>query len=190
MDALPVFLTAVCQEVTKITVKRIQDAAFRRLPFQKKIGADLTREEFENRKNAGTLRHVGLTESVHLIANAMDWHLTRTEEILTPIIAEHEITTEAMKIPAGHAAGVQQLGNGYMNGDKVVSLFFRACVGEPDPVDAIEIEGNPTIRSIIGDGVHGDIATCAITINTVKQIIHAQPGLRTMTDIPLVAFFP
>lgn len=189
MDSLPVCLTAVCQDVKKITVKRIQDAALRRVPFQKKIGAGLTLEEFEKKKAQGTLRHVGLTESLHLIGSAVGWRLTRTEEVLTPVIAEKEINTEAMRIPAGYAAGVQQIGNGYVNGDKVVSLIFRASVGEPDPVDSIEIEGNPSIKSIIGKGVHGDIATCAIAINAIKRIINAPPGLRTMADIPLVSFF-
>jgi hypothetical protein len=189
MDALPVFLTAVCQDVKTITVHRIQDASSRRIPFQKKIGAGLTIEQFEKKKAEGTLRHVGLTESLQLIAGAMGWRLTQTEDILTPVISEKEIMTEAMQIPAGHAAGVQQIGNGYVNGEKVISLIFRASVGEPDPVDSIEIEGNPSIRSIIGKGVHGDIATCAITINAVKQIMKARPGLRTMADIPLVSFF-
>jgi 4-hydroxy-tetrahydrodipicolinate reductase len=189
MDSLPVFLTAVCQDVKKITVNRIQDAACRRVPFQKKIGAGLTLEQFEKKKAQGTLRHIGLTESLHLIASSVGWQLTQTEDILTPVIAQKKIITEAMQIPVGHAAGVQQIGNGYMNGDKVVSLIFRAAVGEPDPVDSIEIEGNPSIKSIIGQGVHGDIATCAITINAIKRIVKAPPGLRTMADIPLVSFF-
>jgi hypothetical protein len=188
MDALAVFLTAVCQDVKKITVHRIQDAASRRLPFQKKIGAGLALDQFEKKKAEGTLRHVGLTESIHLIASAMGWQLTHTEDILTPIVAQKEIMTEAMRIPAGQVAGVQQIGNGYVNGENVIRLIFKASIGEPDPVDSIEIDGSPSIKSIIAGGVHGDIATCAIAINAVKQIIKARPGLRTMADIPLVCF--
>ncbi|MBW1753780.1 MAG: dihydrodipicolinate reductase, partial [Deltaproteobacteria bacterium] len=66
MDSLPTFLTSVCQDVQKIIVDRIQDAAFRRIPFQEKIGAGLTLEQFENKKKKDTLRHVGLSESIHL----------------------------------------------------------------------------------------------------------------------------
>ena len=36
----------------------------RRIPFQKKIGAGLTPAQFQKKKEEGTLRHVGLTESV------------------------------------------------------------------------------------------------------------------------------
>ncbi|MGH9313030.1 MAG: dihydrodipicolinate reductase, partial [Vicinamibacterales bacterium] len=44
MDALPITLTGVCERVDAIRIDRIQDARVRRLPFQQKIGAGLTRE--------------------------------------------------------------------------------------------------------------------------------------------------
>ena len=47
MDALPITLTGVCERVEAIRVDRIQDARVRRLPFQQKIGAGLTREQFQ-----------------------------------------------------------------------------------------------------------------------------------------------
>jgi hypothetical protein len=189
MDSLPTFLTSVCQDVQKIIVERIQDAAFRRIPFQEKIGAGLTLEQFENKKKKDTLRHVGLSESIHLIASRMGWKLTKVEDILVPVIAEREIKTAAMRIPVGYAAGVQQIGKGYIDDNEKIILVFKASVGESNPRDSIEIQGTPTIKSIIEGGVNGDIATCAITINALKQIIYAQPGLRTMTDIPVVSFF-
>ena len=189
MDSLPTFLTSVCQNVQKITVHRIQNAAFRRIPFQRKIGAGLTLEQFENKKKEGTLRHVGLTESIQLIANRMGWKLSNIEDILVPVIVDREIITDAMKIPVGYAAGVQQIGKGYVGNEDKIILVFRASVGEPNPQDSIEIKGTPTIRSTIEGGVHGDVATCAITINALKQIITTQPGLRTMADISMVSFF-
>jgi 4-hydroxy-tetrahydrodipicolinate reductase len=189
MDSLPTFLTSVCQNVQRITVHRIQNAAFRRIPFQRKIGAGLTLEQFENKKKEGTLRHVGLTESVQLIASRMGWKLSKVEDILVPVIAGREIITDTMRIPIGHAAGVQQIGKGYVGNEDKITLVFRASVGEPSPQDSIEIKGTPTIKSIIEGGVNGDVATCAITINALKQIIKTQPGLRTMADISMVSFF-
>jgi 4-hydroxy-tetrahydrodipicolinate reductase len=189
MDCLPTCLTSVCQSVESIRVSRIQNAAFRRIPFQKKIGAGLQLEEFEEEKRRGTLRHVGLTESIHMIAQSMGWDLDKTEDILTPVIADREITTEAMTIPAGCAAGVQQIGVGYVNGEARITLNFKASVGEAESVDRVEIKGNPDIISEIPGGVNGDVATCAITINAIKQVLKAQPGLRTMADIPAASFF-
>ncbi len=189
MDALPAFLTAVCQQVESVRVSRVQNAAFRRIPFQKKIGAGLNLEEFESLKKTGTLRHVGLTESVQLIAGCMGWKLTKTEDIITPVIAEKEIKTDAMVIPAGFAAGVQQIGKGWVGDDEKITLHFRAAVGEPESFDRVEIQGEPNISSTIKDGVNGDVATCAIVLNALKQILRVQPGLRTMADIPPAAFF-
>ncbi|HXW05760.1 MAG TPA: hypothetical protein VD833_11045, partial [Vicinamibacterales bacterium] len=61
MDALPLMLTGVCERVDALRVDRIQDARVRRLPFQQKIGAGLTREQFQRKVDDGSVRHVGLT---------------------------------------------------------------------------------------------------------------------------------
>ena len=50
MDALPIALTGVCERVKAIAVDRVQDASIRRLPFQQKIGAGLTRDEFMQKR--------------------------------------------------------------------------------------------------------------------------------------------
>src|ERR1043165_8910836 len=64
MDALPVMLTAVCERIDRVVVQRVQDARLRRLPFQQKIGAGLTTEQFQKKADAGSVRHVGMTESI------------------------------------------------------------------------------------------------------------------------------
>src|SRR5256886_2714265 len=71
MDALPIMLTSACERVDRISVTRVQDARVRRLPFQQKIGAGLTTEQFQKKIEDGTVRHVGFTESVAMIADAM-----------------------------------------------------------------------------------------------------------------------
>lgn len=189
MDSLPTFMTAVCQQVNFITVSRFQNARFRRIPFQKKIGAGLSLEEFEQKKREGSLRHVGLTESMQFIAHRMGWKLDKTEDIISPVIANEEITTETMTIPVGYAAGVRQVGNGYQNGELKVKLVFQATVGEPVSYDEVIIEGNPSIRSRIEGGVNGDVATCAIALNAIPQVLRSSPGLKTMADVPMVSWF-
>lgn len=183
MDFLPAAMTGVCRKVHKVTVERIQDATFRRIPFQKKIGAGLTVEEFYKKVEEGTLRHVGLTESMHLIAARLGWQLDKTEDIITPIIAERRVTTDSMVIEPGNVLGVQQLGRGVMGGAEVISLIFRAAIGEPGARDRIVIDGEPTIDSCINGGVNGDVATCAILVNAIPVVAKARPGLRTMADI-------
>ncbi len=187
MDFLPMAFTALCKDVKKVTVERIQNAQFRRIPFQQKIGAGLTPEQFQKKKEEGTLRHVGLTESVNLIASRLGWKLDSTEDIIEPVIAKEEVSAGELKISAGNALGVKQIGKGIINGEEVISLIFVAAVGQPEPRDRVIIEGNPKIDTTIKDGVNGDIATCAITVNSIPTVINAKPGLRTMADIEPVS---
>ena len=62
-------------------------------------------------------------------------------------------------------------------------------MGEKESFDTIEITGIPTIRSSIPGGINGDTATCAITINAIRSIVKATPGLKTMLDIPVLGYF-
>ena len=178
MDFLPSAMTAVNQDVKKITVKRFQDANVRRTPFQQKIGAGLTRKEFKKKEAEGTLRHVGLPESLGMIAHAMGWKLTKSTESLKPVIADKRITSGYAAIQKGMACGVEQIGRGYIGNREVIKLHFRAAVGEPRSFDRIEIKGEPNIVSEINGGVNGDVATCAIVLNSVRSAMDAAPGLR------------
>jgi hypothetical protein len=189
MDFLPTVLTGLCQNVKKVEVWRIQDASVRRIPFQQKIGAGLSLEEFEVKKKSGTLRHVGLPESVDYIANRLGWKLDRHVETLEPVIAETDIDTGYKPISKGMASGVHQVGRGFIGDKEVITLNFKAAVGEPDPYEQVRIDGEPVIQSKISGGVNGDIATCAITLNAVKSVLSASPGLKTMGEIPPVTFF-
>ncbi len=90
---------------------------------------------------------------------------------------------------------VIQIGVGPI-GQKVVNYLLEregmevvAAVGQDDPADTVEITGDPPIKSVIPGGVNGDVATCAITVNAIKSIVTANPGLRTMSDIAPITFF-
>ncbi|HSR68039.1 MAG TPA: dihydrodipicolinate reductase [Acidobacteriota bacterium] len=187
MDYLPAAATGLCQRVDSIRVERIQDAVFRRLPFQRKIGAGLPPREFTRRVEEGSLRHVGLTESMHLMAACLGWTLERTEDEVEPVIAEREVELEDHTIQPGQALGVKQTGRGWRDGLEVMTLVFQAAVGQENPRDRIHIMGSPPLEIVIPGGVNGDIGTCAITANAAHTILRAPAGLRTMADIPLVS---
>jgi hypothetical protein len=187
MDTLPICLSALAQRVEAIRVSRIQDASLRRLPFQRKIGAGLDIDGFEKKRESGVLRHVGLTESMHMLSTRFGWTLDRTEEVITPVVAKETIKGGALKIQSGMVAGVQQVAHGFAGGIEKITLFFRASVGEPHPEDTVEILGDPHIVSRIDGGVHGDVATCAVALNAIPLVLKAAPGLKTMIDLPLPA---
>ena len=190
MDALPIALTGVCERVDAIRVDRIQDARVRRLPFQQKIGAGLTREQFQKKVDDASVRHVGLAESVSMIADAMGWKLDQITDEIQPKIATSTVSSEFLAVDPGYVCGIVQDGVGYRDGKAVIILHMEAYLGAPESYDAVEVVGSPNIRSKIGGGVHGDVATASITVNSIPKILAVAPGLHTMRDMPLPSYFP
>jgi 2,4-diaminopentanoate dehydrogenase len=189
MDALPIALTGVCERVDAIRVDRIQDARVRRLPFQQKIGAGLTREQFQERVDSGSVRHVGLAESITMIADALGWKLDRVTDEIQPKMAAETVRSEFLSVSPGYVCGIIQDGVGYRDGRAVVTLHMEAYLGAPESYDAVRIEGSPAITSKVAGGVHGDVATASIVVNTIPKVLSAPPGLHTMRSLPLPSFF-
>ncbi|MFZ4576431.1 MAG: dihydrodipicolinate reductase [Phycisphaerales bacterium] len=185
MDALPAFLTSVCKRVRGMACYRIQDASARRIPFQKKIGAGLDDEQFATKVREGTLRHVGLGESLYFLSHYVGLPLERWEEDIGPVKADRDLVCGLGMIPRGRIAGVRQVARGYYDERCVLHLEFQASIGQSDPHDRIVIEGEPPIDMVMPGGVHGDIATSAIVINSIPRLLGAAPGLHTMATIPV-----
>jgi 4-hydroxy-tetrahydrodipicolinate reductase len=189
MDALPIMLTGVCERVEAVHVDRIQDASIRRLPFQQKIGAGLTREQFQRKVDDASVRHVGLTESVSMIADALGWKLDRITDEIQPKIAAEPVASEFLAVDPGFVCGIVQDGIGYRDGKAVITLHMEAYLGAPESFDAVEITGSPALKMKMVGGVHGDVATASITVNSIPKILDVAPGLHTMRDMPLPSFF-
>lgn len=182
-DALVMTLSATCRHVTGVRAKRVLDAGARRLPLQKKVGAGLSKAEFDGLVAEGKVRHVGLLESLNLVADAFGWTLDRTEELTDGVIAERDVQTQYLSVKAGQVAGVKQIGRGYRDGEVVIELELQMYVGAPESFDAVRIEGDPGIDMMIRGGIAGDPATTALTVNLIGSLEHAPPGLVTMKDL-------
>jgi len=187
MDAWPLFMTGVCQQVKRVKVVRVQDASPRRGPFQKKIGAGRTLEEFKKLVAAGTLKHVGLPESIAMIASGLGWKLDEITESIEPVVAKAQVKTDFVTVESGQASGVRQVGRGFHTGEELVTLEFEASVGASESYDAVYITGTPNLEVVIKGGTHGDIATAAMVVNSVHRVIDAPSGLVTMKDLPIVS---
>ncbi|GAB4208138.1 MAG: oxidoreductase [Roseiflexaceae bacterium] len=189
MDALPLTLTAPCTQVRAVRVLRVVDAALRRGPLQRKVGAGLTPAEFEEKVREGAVRHVGLPESLHMLATSLGWTLDAQENIIQPVITDHPVATEIVQVEAGQVVGVRQVASGFQAGREVLRLELRMYLGAPDPQDTVEIDGEPPVHMTIPGGLHGDYATAAMVVNAIPSIRRASPGLATMADLPLVHFW-
>jgi 4-hydroxy-tetrahydrodipicolinate reductase len=188
MDALPITLTAICERVDAVRVERIQDARIRRLPFQQKIGSGLTPEQFAEKVKDLSVRHVGLTESVAMIADALGWKLDRVTDEIQPRIAREPVESQFLKVPAGRVCGIVQDGVGYVAGEPRVALHMEAYLGAPETYDRVVVDGSPRLDVRAAGGYHGDVATASITVNTIPRVLQAAPGLHTMRSLALPSF--
>ena len=189
MDALALMLTAPCARVNRVSVTRVVDAGARRLPLQRKIGAGLNLNQFRRALTEGTVRHVGLLESVHMIAAGLGWKLQRVDENVEPAIAPRDLDTEYLRVPAGAAAGIHQSARGYRDGELAISLDLQMYVGAESPRDHVLVDGDPPIDATIAGGVAGDVATAAMVVNVIPKVLASPPGVLTMKDLPLVHRF-
>jgi len=187
MDTLVIALTAPCQEIKRIKVVRVMNAATRRVPFQKKIGAGLSAAEFREKIEHKIISgHVGLEQSITMIAAALAWELDKIQvDAVEPVIAKKTVRSDAIRVEAGQAAGLRQCAYGVRNGQKVISLEFQAYIGAEEEYDAITIEGTPIIKQKISPCVHGDVGTIAMVCNSIPKVINAEAGLVTMKDLPV-----
>jgi 4-hydroxy-tetrahydrodipicolinate reductase len=187
MDTLVITLTAVCQKIEKIEAVRVMNAATRRLPFQRKIGAGLTVEEFRQKIESGQITgHVGLEQSIAMIADALAWRLEKIRsEPVEPVIAENTVESDFIKVEAGKVAGLKQTARGFIGGREVIVLRFQAYIGAEEEYDAITITGVPLVKQKIQPCIHGDLGTAAIVVNTIPKVLKAPAGLITMKDLPV-----
>ena len=189
MDALPIFLTGPCLEVNRIKVTRKMNAGTRRIPFQQKIGAGMSPSEFkdaiEKQKITG---HVGLQESIAMIAAALGWKLERIElGEVKPVLLKKTVKSNWITIQPGTVTGLTQTAIGVVNGKSRIELEFVAYIGSEEEYDMVEVDGVPPINMKISPCVHGDHGTIAMLINMIPKITNATPGLHTMKDLPLPA---
>ena len=189
MDALPIMLTAVCERVDRVYVNRVQDARMRRLPFQQKIGAGLTTEQFQKKVEDGSVRHVGFTESIAMIADSLGWTLDRISDEVQPRLATVTVASEFLAVDPGYVCGIVQEGVGYRKGQPAIRLHMEAYLGAPESYDAIEIEGSPNVTMKIPGGIQGDLATASLIVNSIPRVLAASPGLHTMRSVALPSFF-
>ena len=187
MDALPLFLTGLCQRVDRLAVTRVIDASTRRGPFQAKIGSGLTVEVFQARMAAGRMGHVGLPESVGMVFDTLGKKLAHYESSVEPVVAARLVETKHFSVQPGQVMGLKQVARAYTAEGEFMTLTFMAALATGEEGDTVQIFGKPDLEVRL-KGTNGDIATVAIAVNAVRRVREASPGLVTMRDLPPVTF--
>ncbi len=189
MDTLPLAATGVCTNVRAVHVERVVDAGERREPLQDKVGAGLSTNAFMEKKTSGTFGHIGLHESLLMVADGLGWSLDEVEEELRPVHADAPVDTGYRHVETGEVAGIHHSANGFLDGELRLTLDLKMYVGADSSYDAVEVNGDPPIDLRVRGGIFGDTATVGMLVNTVPLAADAQPGLQTMADLPVPRAF-
>ncbi len=188
MDTLPLALTAICQYIEHIDVRRVINASTRRGPFQAKIGSGMTVDEFRARMDAGKMGHVGLAESIGMVMSTLGKTLVRSESGVEPVVAERVVRTDYFDVPPGRVIGLRQVARAYTDEGEFMTLTFVAALDAEGEQDTIRISGTPSLEVTL-KGTNGDLATVAIVVNAIRRVCEAAPGLMTMRDLPIVTWW-
>ena len=186
MDFLPVVLSSMVTRVTSVKCGRFVDASTRRLPLQAKVGATMTVEQFNGLARDGKIGHMGIAESVAMLAAGLGCEVKKGEVKVTldPVVADHEMPSLLGTIKPGQVCGMRNTAH-WAGGGLTIDLELIMALGTKDPRNVIEIGGPVPLRMRMEGGTPGDSATVASLVNFVRVLPRCTPGLKTMLDIPV-----
>jgi 4-hydroxy-tetrahydrodipicolinate reductase len=160
LDLLIIALTGVCADVQSITARRVNDLS----PYGPSVlaaqGVGLSPAAFDRGLAEGRVAgHYGFAESIHLIADAVGWQITRIEETRDPIIARVRRETAFAVVEPGQVAGCNHRAVAYREEQPVITLMHPQ-----------QLQG-----------------TVALAVNMIPRVLGATPGLHTMAELPVPA---
>ncbi len=190
LDLLILTMTGACAEVNKIEASRVNDLSPFGPTVMKTQGVGTTVEEFKDGIKEGTIvGHIGFRQSIQMIADRLGWELDKIIEKREPIVSETHRETPHVKVAPGMVAGCKHIAHGIVNGEKKIVLEHPQQIHPEkegvDTGDYIKIDGVPGINLSNQPEIPGGIGTMAVAINMIPQIINAEAGLVTMSDLPV-----
>ncbi len=190
MDLLVVCLTGCMETVETIEAKRVNSLSPFGVTVMEEQGVGITEEEYNKKVEEDDMAgHVGFSESVNMIADAIGWKLDKFEQQMKPILTTIDRKSPYGFAAAGNLAGINMTGQGTVDGQVKINMIHPQQI-EPEMEgthtgDYITIKGSPEVNMAITPEVDGGIGTIAMCVNMIPHVINANPGLKTMIDLPV-----
>ncbi len=197
MDLLPLNLSGICGSVTTIRVRRVNDFSVYGQSVMKHIGADLMPEEFERGLQDGSiLLHVGLPESIQMVARGLNWKLDQLKEDRHALVTRSDRLARSIRVQKGRVCGFRQTAQGRAKGNTIELEIFGIILPNPpedgvSPGTWVEIEGDPGMKVAISGGIcdAGGLGTASHAVNAIPSVVDAKPGLLTVRELPVASCF-
>lgn len=190
LDTLILALTGTCESVDAVKAARINDLSPFGPAVMEEQGVGTTPEAFEEGVRKGTIAgHVGFPESINMVADGLGWEIEKIEQTREAILTTVDRETKYVKVAAGGVAGCRQCGYGYVDGRVRIEMEhpqqIKPEMESIDTGDYIWIKGSPDIAMQIKPEIPGGIGTIAMCVNMIPHVINANPGVKTMLDLPV-----
>jgi 2,4-diaminopentanoate dehydrogenase len=189
-DSLLAAATGVAWDVTAIRGRRVVDTVEFGQNIHLRLGIGYTPEEFEAGHANGTIAgHVGFPESIEIVCERLGLPLDGpVEEHFEPLVAETPAPTRYGAVAARRTEGFVQRAVGTVGGKPFIQLelllHLRPREAGYDPVDTFEVDGLHPVRLRLDPGMDAILATSAELVNSLPALMRAEPGLKTVTDLP------
>lgn len=187
MDSTTLFATSVTQSLSKISVNRKVDVSKRRIPLQKKVGIGMTPEHFNELAQNDRIGHVGLEESLRLIAYGLNLSLVDVTNKIEPTLSGQDTELALGPLRKNEVSGLHQISTGTTKEGIPIELdlIMSVDVVQEDRI-VLETKDMGTLEFVVPQGIFGDTATVNVVVNTAKTMQFSDKiGLLTMADIPL-----
>jgi 2,4-diaminopentanoate dehydrogenase len=192
-DALLALATGVCWDVAAIRGRRVVDVTGFGENIHRRLGIGYTREEFEQGHSDGSIAgHVGFPESIAMVCERLGLRLDGpVDEVFEPLIAEAAAPTRYGEVRAGSTEGFVQRATGTVDGEPRVQLelvlHLRPREAGYEPADSLDIDGIHPVHLRLSPGMDAILATSAELVNSIPTVIRAEPGLKSVKDLPPAA---
>ena len=190
MDMLVLVMTGCMTDVEHILSRRVNSLS----PFgpvvMEEQGIGISVEEFQERKANHTMSgHVGFAESVGMMAEGLGLKVEEFSQDMNPITTDVDRKSPYGFAAAGSCAGVAMEADATLSNGMKIRMEHPQQI-EPEQVgiqtgDYVIIEGTPAINMVNSPEVEGGLGTIAMCANMIPQVINAEPGLKTMIDLPI-----
>ncbi|MFW6272419.1 MAG: 2,4-diaminopentanoate dehydrogenase [bacterium] len=190
MDLLVIALTGVMIDVNHIAVERVNSLSPFGPTVMEEQGVGISLDEFNKRVREGDLAgHVGFKESVTMISDALGVKLTNFKQNMKPILTSVNRKSKYGEAKKGSLAGIDMVAEGFVNEELFINMKHPQQI-EPElegikTGDYIKLKGTPNVNMSITPEIDGGIGTIAMCVNMIPHVLNANPGLKTMIDLPV-----
>lgn len=196
-DLIPLAMSSLARRIDHVHVLEISN--FEHYPSPEimfeSMGFGSTPDQFAqaNTRRMGWLNSL-FNESLHMVADGLGATLDRLETKLETALAVQDLNTAAGIVKAGTVAGQHWTWSGFI-GDKVRLVHetvwrMHASVAPEWAVGkhSVTIKGSPGMHlefdaDYVTDGLE---ATAMHAVNAIPLVVEAQPGIRSLLDLPLI----